>query len=91
MIGLDAGHIQLGGHAPITRVTARVSFTSGRSWRPAAVTSLGRGHFRITFRGRPGAYVTLRTRAADAAGGSVTETIQRAYRIASHPDNGAAR
>ena len=91
VIGLDAGHIQLGGHAPITRVTARVSFTGGRSWRPAAITSLGRGHFRITFRGRPGAYVTLRTRAADAAGGSVTETIQRAYRIASHPDNGAAR
>jgi hypothetical protein len=29
-----------------------------------------------------GAYVTLRTSATDAAGGSITETITRAYRIA---------
>jgi len=91
VIGLDAGHIQLGGHARITRVTARVSFTGGRSWRPATLTALGRGQFRITFTARPGAYVTLRTSATDAAGGSVTETIQNAYQIASHPANGAAR
>ena len=91
VIGLDAGHIQLGGHARITRVTARVSFTGGRSWQSATVTALGRGQFRITFTARPGAYVTLRTSAADAAGGSVTETIQRAYQIASHSASGAAR
>jgi hypothetical protein len=86
-IGLDAGHIQLGGQARITRVSARVSFTSGRSWQQATVTALGRGQFRITFTARAGAYVTLRTVATDAAGNSVTETIQRAYQIA----NGAAR
>lgn len=80
-IGLDVGHIQLGGHARITHVTARVSFTGGRSWRPATVTTLGHGQFRITFTGRAGAYVTLQTHAADAAGGSITETIQRAYQI----------
>jgi hypothetical protein len=91
VIGLDAGHIQLGGQARITRVTARVSVTGGRSWRPATVTALGRGQFRITFTARPGSYVTLRTSATDTAGNSVTETIQNAYQIASHPANGAAR
>lgn len=91
VIGLDAGHIQLGGRARITRVTARVSFTGGRTWRTATVTALGRGRFRITFTARPGAYVTLRTSARDAAGGSITETIQRAYQTASHPASGAAR
>jgi hypothetical protein len=82
VIGLDVGHIQAGGQARITRVTARVSFTGGRSWHPATITGLGHGHFRVTFTARPGAYVTLRTSAADAAGGSITETILRAYQVA---------
>lgn len=43
------------------------------------------------FTARPGAYVTLQTSAADAAGGSVTETIQHAYQVASRSANGAAR
>jgi hypothetical protein len=91
VIGLDVGHIQLGGHARITRATAQVSFTSGRTWRPATVTALGHGRFRIAFTARPGAYVTLRTSATDAAGGSVTEIIQHAYQIASRRAHGAAR
>jgi hypothetical protein len=91
VISLDVGHIQLGGHARVTRVTARVSFTSGRSWRPATITPLGHGHFRITFTGRRGAYVTLRTNATDAAGNSITETIQHAYQITPRPAHGAAR
>ena len=81
VIRLDAGHIQLGGRARITRVTGWVSFSGGRSWRRAVVTAIGHGHFRIAFAARPGAYVTLRTSATDAAGSSVTETIQRAYQI----------
>ncbi len=89
VIGLDAGHIQPGGQPRVTRVTVRVSFTGGRTWRAAAVTALGGGHFRITFTARPGAYVTLRTSAADAAGGSVTETILRAYQIAPRRPPGA--
>jgi hypothetical protein len=90
-ITLDAGHIQLSGQARITRVTARVSFTSGRSWRPATITALGHEQFRITFTARPGAHITLRTSATDAAGNSITETIQNAYQIAAHPAHGAAR
>lgn len=91
VIGVDAGHIQLGGHARITQVTAQVSFTGGRSWRRATVTALGHGHFRVSFTAPSGAYVTLRTTAADAAGGSVTETIHRAYQITSRPAKGATR
>jgi hypothetical protein len=90
-IGLDVGHIQLGGRARITRVTALVSFSGGRSWRRATVTAAGHGRFRVAFTARRGADVTLRTTATDAAGGSVTETIQRAYQIASRSAKGATR
>ena len=82
VIGLDVGHIQPGTQSRITRVIARVSFTAGRSWRPAAVIAVGGGHFRIIFTARPGAHVTLRTSASDAAGDSITETILRSYQIA---------
>jgi hypothetical protein len=82
VIGLDVGHIQPGTQSRIARVTVRVSFTAGRTWHRAAVSALGGGHFLITFTARPGARVTLRTSATDAAGNSITETILRSYQIA---------
>jgi hypothetical protein len=41
------------------------------------------GSYAAVFRAPPGARVTLRTSASDAAGGSVTETITRAYQVRS--------
>ncbi len=91
VIGLDVGHIPPGGQSRISTMTVRVSFNAGRTWQRAAVTALGSGHFRIAFTARPGVRVTLRTSAADAAGDSITETIQSSYQIAPRPAHGGTR
>jgi hypothetical protein len=82
VLAITAGHLQLSRAAPISSVRARVSFDSGKSWQPASVTRRGDGRFDAVFAAAAGARVTLRVRAADAAGGSITETIDRAYRVA---------
>jgi len=58
-----------------------VSFDGGTTWHRAKVTGTG-GRYTATFTAPAGAKVTLRTRAADAAGGSVAESIANAYQIA---------
>ncbi|HEY3958768.1 MAG TPA: hypothetical protein VGM53_35855 [Streptosporangiaceae bacterium] len=74
-----AGHIQLARAARVTRAAVAVSFDGGKTWRAARIT--GRhGSYAAVFTAPAGARVTLRTSAADAAGGSVTETITNAYR-----------
>lgn len=81
VIGLTASHIQLGGNATVSRVSAQVSADGGKTWRPAKVTSAGSGRFRISFTATAGTNVTLRVSASDASGGSITETIPNAYRV----------
>jgi hypothetical protein len=83
VIGLNVGHIQVAKTAPITGVSAQVSYNDGQTWQPATVTSSGGGKFRISFTAPGGVDPTLRVRATDAAGGSITETITRAYGVAS--------
>jgi hypothetical protein len=75
-----AGHLQAARAAPVTRVAVSVSFDGGTTWHRARVTGHG-GRYAAAFTAPAGALVTLRTTAADAAGGSVTETITSAYRI----------
>jgi len=82
-VELDVGHIQLATPAQITNATAQVSYNDGQSFKPANVTSLGGGRFRISFSAPAGVDVTLQVSAADSAGGSITETIVRAYGVAS--------
>ena len=82
-IGLNIGHIQLAAGPAITSAALAVSFDGGKTWQPAQVTpGSAAGQFTASFTAPAGAFVTLRTTAADAAGGSVTETITRAYRTA---------
>ena len=72
--------------AAITSAAVEVSFDGGKTWQPAQVTpGSAAGQFTASFTAPAGAFVTLRTTAADAAGGSVTETITRAYRTAPPP------
>jgi hypothetical protein len=78
-IGLNVGHIQLAQAAKVTGAKAWASCDGGKTWRRATVSSLGRGHFGLHFSVPSGCYVTLRVSAADAAGGSIGETITRAY------------
>jgi hypothetical protein len=84
VLAVSAGHLQLARSAKITRAAVRVSFDDGRTWRSATVTRLGGGRYRAAYAAPSAArYVTLRVTAADAAGGQITETITRAYRLAS--------
>jgi hypothetical protein len=57
-----------------------VSFDGGRTWHRAPVAGRG-GHYTAVFRAPAGARVTLRATAADAAGATIAETINRAYRV----------
>ena len=80
-VDLTVGHLQLVKPIAVTKVTMAVSLDGGKTWRQARVTGRD-GHYRAMFGAPAGAYVMTRTTARDAAGGSVTETITRAYRIA---------
>jgi hypothetical protein len=74
-----AGHLQAERAAPVTRASVSVSFDGGKTWRQARVSGHG-GSYAAVFTAPRGALVTLRTSAADAAGGTVAETITSAYR-----------
>lgn len=58
------------------------SVDGGATWHNAQVTRQGPGCYRVVCNAPAGAYVTVRTTATDAAGGSITETIVRGYQIA---------
>jgi hypothetical protein len=81
VVDLTAGHIQLGGTPAITGATAQVSYNDGDSFTPATVSPEGAGQFRIAYTAPPGVDVTLRVTATDSAGGSISETIVRAYGV----------
>lgn len=80
-IMITAGHLPLARAARITGLRLQVSYDGGHRWRKAAVTGRG-GQFTAQFTAPAGALITMRTRAVDAVGGSVSETITGAYRIA---------
>jgi len=91
-IGLTAGHLQLAADPAVTRAAVAVSFDDGKTWEHAKVTpGAAAGQYTASFTAPAGAFVTLRTSAADAAGGSVTETISRAYRTAAAAQTLAAQ
>ncbi|HEX6858079.1 MAG TPA: hypothetical protein VF204_22530, partial [Streptosporangiaceae bacterium] len=80
VIDVTAGHLQLSRAAAVTGAAVAVSFDGGAHWQAATVTRQGTSQFRAAFTAPPGALVTLRVTAKDAAGGSISDTIQRAYR-----------
>lgn len=79
---VTAGHLQLAPRTKITGAVVQVSFDDGVTWRNATVAGLSGGSYRATYTAPAGSYVTLRVTAADAAGGQISETITRAYKIA---------
>lgn len=82
-IDVSVGHLQRATASAITGMTASYSLNDGQSWQPASVTAAGSGQFTIGFSAPAGTDVTLRVSATDAAGGSITETILRAYGVSS--------
>ena len=78
MVHLSAGHLQLVKPVTVTRAVG-VGFVRRRQdLAPARVTGRG-GSYTATFRAPAGVKVSLRTTAADAAGGTIAETITSAY------------
>lgn len=80
VVRITAGHLQLAKAAPVTGAKVAVSFDAGKTWHQAAVTGSA-GSYTAAFTAPPGAKVSLRTSAADAAGGAVTETLLGAYQV----------
>jgi len=83
-VTINAGHLQLAATSKITHVTAQVSVNDGTTWTAAAITGSG-GTYIARFTAPASSYVTLRVQAADAAGGTMAETITRAYATAADP------
>jgi hypothetical protein len=80
---ISARHLQLAQAARITETRVQVSVNGGVTWHSATVTGTNgsyRARYVVSATAR---YVTLRVTAADAAGGQISETIFRAYKIAS--------
>jgi len=78
VVRVTAGHLQLARAAAVTGAKMAVSFDGGKSWHQAKVTGSA-GSYAASFTAPAGATVSLRTTAADAAGGTITETLINAY------------
>jgi hypothetical protein len=82
VLHVSAGHLELANAAKVTGAKVAVSFDGGKTWQQATVTGSG-GSYTASFKAPAGAKVSLRTSAADAAGGTITETLINAYQVAS--------
>jgi hypothetical protein len=80
-VAITAAHLRLAHAAAVTHLRAWVSFDGGRTWRPTTVTRHPSGQFTASFTAPASSYPALRVRATDTQGGSITETIARAYRV----------
>ncbi|WP_194909258.1 hypothetical protein [Catenulispora rubra] len=81
---LDVGHHSFGGHgslAPVVSAQVSVSFDGGTSWQD--VPTFGAiGHYVAQWcNPAPGSSVTVRVTAADAIGGSITQTVTNPYTV----------
>jgi hypothetical protein len=78
-VQISVGHQALLPSAPaVAKVAAQYSTNGGASWLPASVSGSG-ATWHASFSAPPGSYVSLRVSAADAAGGTLTETVTRAF------------
>ena len=82
VVRVAAGHLQVARAVAVTSAAVSVSFDGGKTWHRAAVTG-SNGRYAAAFTAPAGAKVSLRTSAADAAGGTITETIIDAYQAGS--------
>ncbi|MFL6074494.1 MAG: hypothetical protein ACJ73S_13960 [Mycobacteriales bacterium] len=80
-LDLTVGHLQQAAGGPVTGATVQYSTDDGATWHDTTVTRCGGGTFRASFTAAGPGYVSLRVHAADGAGGEITETVQRAYRL----------
>ncbi|MFI0898097.1 hypothetical protein [Streptomyces sp. NPDC020983] len=83
-LDLTVGHLSYddrGSRSPVTSAGVSVSFDGGATWQPAALTG-GTGTYHATWRNTGATAPSIRVTAADAAGGTITQTVTAAYGIA---------
>ncbi|NUR62409.1 MAG: hypothetical protein HOV87_27690 [Catenulispora sp.] len=88
-LDLEVGHQSYGGvgasgpKARVTGATVSVSFDKGATWTTASVVHTFDGHFLALWpnSGAKGSTPWLKVTAADALGGSITQTVANAYTI----------
>ncbi|MGW0520160.1 S8 family peptidase [Crossiella sp. NPDC003009] len=79
LLNLSAHHQPGAPTAPITALTAEVSYDEGRTWTRSPVLRFGANGHTLLNHPRGNGFVALRLTAADADGNSVTQTVYRAY------------
>ncbi len=79
-VTVSVGHQALGADPAIASTAVQFSL-DGKTWRPASMSGSG-GTWLASFDAPPGSFVSLRTVTSDVAGGTLTETIGRAYATA---------
>src|SRR4029077_1890295 len=82
VVHVTVGHLQLARAVAVTGAKVAVSFDGGKSWHQAAVTGSA-GSYTASYKAPAGVKVSLRTSAADAAGGTIAETLINAYQVGS--------
>lgn len=83
-VGLTFGHIDGAATSVITGATVQYSTDDGATWHDATVTGTGAGHYHASYvidELHSGTFVSLKVTAQDAAGGSISESITRAYQL----------
>jgi hypothetical protein len=81
---LTVGHLSYDGRgsdAAVTSAAVSVSFDSGATWQPAALTGSA-GSYHATWQNTGTAAPSLKVTATDGAGGSITQTVTAAYGLA---------
>jgi hypothetical protein len=80
---LSVGHTAFGPVVPVSSASVSVSFDGGKTWTPVVMRSLGGGAFQATWTNPASATgpVVLRVEAADAAGSTISQTVQQPFTI----------
>jgi hypothetical protein len=81
---VTVGHTPGAPALPIRSAAVSVSFDNGRTWTPVSMRDLGAGRFRASWTNPAsvsGGPVSLRVSATDTAGGTVAQTVTRAFVI----------
>jgi hypothetical protein len=84
--GIDVSHLAGASDVAVKSLTVQVSFNGGTGWQKATVTALGSGQYSVSFTVPAAAstdgFGALKLSAADAYGGTLSQTIQHAFAVA---------
>jgi hypothetical protein len=84
--GIDVSHLAGATEVAVKSLNVQVSFNGGTSWRKATATAAGNGQYAVSFTVPPTAstdgFGAIKISAADAYGGTLSQTIQHAFAVA---------